>query len=562
MITRENYHQAIAKIDFESLPEDFKEGHEIFIATEKFPKKDEAVEKILDDYLETLNDYLNFQKSNKEPSIRDFYNMLSKNEVALLHTVGFNPQRQKLADELDISLEEIRVFDDRIRPKTKTEKQAPTSMPEPNPVPNNEEVRSRKAKMPKVPARHFVVVDEGTKLIKRYIGFHNKEKPMSAILSLIKAIQKEIIQQKVKRNSYYGKDFEAIQGKLVNFYNANSHKMDKVIIEINDEDLAKYVGMAGGVSVYKSVGIIKRFISMQGKEIDQATVDAYLKSIERAKITNEDPYFNRVRSIVKYIQQKIAGKPVQVTEQELNGMIGILNGCGCNDLGTIYDSKGKALRKCHSDKYSDARNGACSHHRGLRPQKKCKELNGIMTAEEVAGMQYEKLPFDGRWRNLLGLPATNFDMMIFGQPGSGKTTFLLLFAHYLATTFGNVLYISGEEYDSSPLTEKVNALPSIPRRLVFGRSLDKLPIPLYNFQFVILDSVTDLGIDIETYKSLRLQNPDTAFILILQTTKDGKFKGGKEWEHEVEIAGEIEEGTISIYKNRYGVKGSLDFFNN
>lgn len=556
MITRENYHQAIAKIDFRSLPGDFQEGHEIFIASEKFPKKDEAIEKILDDYLETLNDYLNFQKGNKEPSIRDFYNMLSKNEVALLHTVGFNPQRQKLADELSITLQEVIAFDKKIRPRPKSG----TAKPKGEPKLPKAKSKQDKREPSVVPTNQVVVLTEEIKFIKRYIGFHKKVKPLASFLSFIKALQRAIILKQIKKSSIYADDIRSIQARMVKVYNSYDHEERFFRVVINDEDLARYVGIVGGESVYKSVGIIKKFIGMQGKEVEQKTVDAYLKSIKKANLTDEDPYFDKVQTIVDLIRQKQDGKAIRITEQELNGLMGILNGCGCKDLGTIYNTRGKELRKCHSDKYSDARKGACSHHRGLKPQKNCKELNGIMTAEEVAGMQYEKLPFDGKWKDLLGLPATNFDMMVFGQPGSGKTTFLLLFAHYLATKFGNVLYVSGEEYDSSPLTEKVNALPSIPSRLVFGRSLNKLPIPLYNFQFVILDSVTDLGIDIETYKSLREQNPDTAFILILQTTKDGKFKGGKEWEHEVEIAGEIEDGTISIYKNRYGVKGQLNFF--
>jgi predicted ATP-dependent serine protease len=149
--------------------------------------------------------------------------------------------------------------------------------------------------------------------------------------------------------------------------------------------------------------------------------------------------------------------------------------------------------------------------------------------------------------------------MIYGQPGSGKTTFLLEFAHYL-TRFGDVLYVSGEEYNSSPLTEKVNALPSIPSNLHFSKRIKG--VQLSNYRFIILDSVTDLGIDLDTYKKLREDNPDTCFILILQTTKDGNFRGGKEWEHEVEIAAEIQDGVINIYKNRYGTKGQLNFFTN
>lgn len=560
MITKENYHNQIARIDIDSLPDNLKSGHEFFLESEEFYNDDDAhdLREVMDKYLKSLNEYLQYKKSDKEPIIRDFYNRLSKVEIASLRSTGFNAQNQKLADELKISLAEVLEFDERIRPQSNKTVSKPK--PEPSQAkPKGKKERASKEKTITEPANQVVSLGEDVKFIKRFVGFHNKNRPIISLLNFIKALQRAIVQKIIPKTSPHAEDIRKIQKRAVQFYNEHAEE-NEIKVVINDHDLARYVGISGGEKVYKSIGFIKRFISMQGKEIELAKVDAYLKSISKANLTDKDPYFDKVQSIVDYIQKRKKGKPVKVEEQELNGLQGIVEGCGCHHLGKIYDTEMKELRQCHSKKYSDARKGACSYHKGLRKQKKCKELNGIMTAEEVAGMQYEKLQFEGKWRALLGLPATNFDMMVFGQPGSGKTTFLLAFAHYLALNFGDILYISGEEYNSSPLTDKVNELPSIPPNLHFVKDIKG--IPLHNYKFIIMDSVTDLGIDLETYKTLREQNPDTAFILILQTTKDGKFKGGKEWEHEVEIAGSISEGVISIYKNRYGVKGTLDFFNN
>jgi hypothetical protein len=58
----------------------------------------------------------------------------------------------------------------------------------------------------------------------------------------------------------------------------------------------------------------------------------------------------------------------------------------------------------------------------------------------------------------------------------------------------------------------------------------------------------------------QLQHPDKAFIFILQHTKAGDFKGGKDWEHIAEIAGEVHKGVVNITKNRYAPKNTLDFF--
>lgn len=150
-------------------------------------------------------------------------------------------------------------------------------------------------------------------------------------------------------------------------------------------------------------------------------------------------------------------------------------------------------------------------------------------------------------------------MMLHGEPGAGKTTLLLKFAKYLANTFGKVLYISSEEFAASTMTEKVNSLLNpFPPNLEFAENLKDPQLSKYNF--VILDSVNDLGLQLQDYKDLRAKYPNTAFILILQHTKAGNYRGGKDWEHEIEIGGEVANGVITIYRNRYGVKGSMNFF--
>lgn len=559
MITKENYHNQIARIDIDSLPDNIKTGHEFFLESEEFYNDDDALDlkEVMDNYLKSLNEYLQYKKSDKEPIIRDFYNRLTKVEIASLRSTGFNAQNQKLADELKISLAEVLEFDERIRPKSKKNVSKPQSIPD---KPKKKEAKTTQEKTITEAANQVISLGEDVKFIKRFIGFHNKNKPIISLLNFIKALQRAIVQKIIPKTSAYADDIRKIQNRAVQFYNDHAEETEIKVV-INDHDLARYVGISGGEKVYKSIGLIKRFISMQGKEMELAKVDTYLKSISKANLTDEDPYFDKVQTIVDYIQKRKKGKPVKVEEQELNGLQGIVEGCGCHHLGKIYDSGQKELRQCHSKKYSDAKKGACSHHSGVKKQKKCKELNGIMTAEEVAVQEYETLDFDGKYKALMGNPASNFDMMLFGIAGSGKTTYLLQFAHYLCTKFYKpTLYVSGEEYNSLPLTLKIRELPSLPAKLFFAKNIDTVPIPLESFSFIILDSVTDLGINLDTYKRLRDEYPEAAFIVILQTRKDGQFKGGKEWEHEMEVAGVIESGTVSIYKNRYGVKGQLNFF--
>ncbi len=162
----------------------------------------------------------------------------------------------------------------------------------------------------------------------------------------------------------------------------------------------------------------------------------------------------------------------------------------------------------------------------------------------------------GKYSKYFGKVAHNFDLMLHGQPGAGKTYFLLKFANFYAEKFGKVLFVSDEEFGTVTLQNKINETGSTSKNLYFTKSLEN--VNLKDYVLVILDSITSTGLTIKRYIQLRLQNNNTAFIGIVQKNKDGSFKGGKEWEHEVEIAGELvfdDNGKrcIDVYKNRYGI---------
>lgn len=163
----------------------------------------------------------------------------------------------------------------------------------------------------------------------------------------------------------------------------------------------------------------------------------------------------------------------------------------------------------------------------------------------------------GKYTKYFGLVAHNFDLMLHGQPGAGKTYWLLKFANWYAEKFGNVLYVSDEEFGTVTLQNKINETNSTSKNLYFSKSLNNVE---GRFVLIILDSINSIGLTLNNYINLRLQNPNTAFIGILQKNKDGSFKGGKEWEHEFEIAGELvfddkNKRCINVYKNRYGILG-------
>lgn len=508
MITINNYFKEIESVGIHTLPETLQKSHEFVLKSTDNGShwnsyhSSEPIKRVIDLHISKLNEFISSRP-----------------------TVKSAPQKNKKVNT----------------PKPNKEK-----------APTKERVKKEKI----FTGRKVEVIGEEVKFIKRFVGLHNRVKSENAVLNLIKALQKSIVQKLIKKTSPLAANIQYIQEKLVKAYNNRQAGSDMKIV-INEADLGKFVSIAGGEQVFASIPIIKRFIGMQGKYSGDEKIVTFINHIEKSKKNDkfkDDPYEDKVKNILKALKQYKFGSERQllIAQAELNGLSGIVKACSCQtSVGQIYHTSGKKLRGCKSRSYSDAGKGACSHHRGL---------SGIVTGEDIMNREYEMLNFNSQWSSLIGKPEKNFTMMIHGEPGSGKTTFLMKFIKYLST-LGSGLYVSSEEFDSVTLKDKIQQfLSPIPSNIHFASNVQNVNLGKYGF--VVLDSITDLGMNLEDFKALKATYPNTAFILILQHTKDGKFKGGKEWEHEVQIAGHVANGTINIYKNRYGVKGSLNFFDN
>ncbi len=196
----------------------------------------------------------------------------------------------------------------------------------------------------------------------------------------------------------------------------------------------------------------------------------------------------------------------------------------------------------------------------------------VISAKDLLDTDFDDmLEFEGKWEHLFGHPSPDFSMMLSGAPASGKTTILLEFAYYLASNFGKVIYISSEEFGSVTLQDKLQEIIKsagmrsddnenkflLPDTLFFAKGMTDLE----QYDFIIIDSVNDLNLDLADYKEIRDIYEKKAFISVLQYTKAGDFRGGLDWEHEMDIACRIEAGVIDVNKNRYGEKGIYDYFN-
>ena len=171
--------------------------------------------------------------------------------------------------------------------------------------------------------------------------------------------------------------------------------------------------------------------------------------------------------------------------------------------------------------------------------------SGAVDASKLAGVKFRSLalgPFAKDFHKL----NSDSNVMIWGLPGSGKTVMLLKLAQHFAESGEKVLYIAEEEFGKSTLAEKITTFKIGNKNLKFAPEL----INLSPFDVIFFDSINSLQLAPKDVKSLDKKYPNKLFILIVQTTKAGDFRGGQDWEHLVDIAGEVKNRKLILRKNR------------
>ena len=89
---------------------------------------------------------------------------------------------------------------------------------------------------------------------------------------------------------------------------------------------------------------------------------------------------------------------------------------------------------------------------------------------------------------------------------------------------------------------------------------DYLPTDLSKYDFVFLDSVNKLGLSPEDLEELKHNYPETSFVYIFQTTKMGNFRGGNEFQHDVDVVIEVPEKGVATQFGRFNQGGEINIF--
>ncbi|MBI3136038.1 MAG: hypothetical protein HYZ14_15280 [Bacteroidetes bacterium] len=368
------------------------------------------------------------------------------------------------------------------------------------------------------------------KFIKKFLGLHGKKKIRHQIRLFLNMLQRSMKEMRIRKTSKYADQILQIQDELIKLHSRFVSDKQKITVDHPEAILEEYSSILGKQVEYLSIKFIKSYIGLQGKLIETKKVENLFKriinAIQSEKINKSDKYWKEIESILRNLKDFVNKNPkrgiLRIAKLELNGLHGI--------LGYTYEA--------------ESLSGT-----GRVPE------NTIMNSLDAVQLKFEKLGLTGKWLDFIGNPSRNFTMMIYGLPKMGKSILAVDFAGHLARNHGRVLYVAKEEGIDDTLIEKLDA--------VAHEQLDVsnyLPDDISGYNFIFLDSVTKLGLTPTELNLLQEQYSDKAFIYIFQTTKDGKFRGSNQFQHDVDVVVNVyEKGKASQY-GRFNQGGELDIF--
>jgi len=387
-------------------------------------------------------------------------------------------------------------------------------------------------------------IEEEVRFIKRYVMMHGKSVSIKQVLNLLNGLQRAILERRIRKTSPYAKEIKYMQEKLIGLYNfMRKNRKNEMEIELDKKILKEFSLIAGSETVRTSTNYLKRYVGIQGKEIDKEKAIKLIKALEKAaqkrKIAKNDPYVESLNKIYNSLHQFVSkakkGELLALHENALNGIESLL-GCVDNpDCGC--DNEEKSLRGIDDP-----------------PEKPAAHL---MNSMDFAEMEFETLGFMGKWLDLIGDPAVGFTAMVFGRPKMGKSFLCIDFAGYLARNHGETLYVASEEKLDKTLQDKLNDKNVKHPSLYVS---DHLPEDLSTYEFVFLDSVNTLHLTPDDLRLLKSQYPDKSFIYIFQTTKEGNFRGANQFQHDVDVVIEIPEKGKAVQFGRFNQGGEMEIF--
>lgn len=158
------------------------------------------------------------------------------------------------------------------------------------------------------------------------------------------------------------------------------------------------------------------------------------------------------------------------------------------------------------------------------------------------------------YRYLMGDISLNTYIVLTGAPGNGKSTFAVQFANYFDKNHGKAILMASEQSGANKplqmLLERENAKFDIhpnPRSLDNNDWIETCK----KYKLVVIDSANHLNLEALQIEELREKLPKTVFLVVLQSTKEGSYKGSTEFKHNCDVFLEAKNMEIHQTKSRF-----------
>ncbi|BBM84432.1 hypothetical protein [Candidatus Uabimicrobium amorphum] len=164
----------------------------------------------------------------------------------------------------------------------------------------------------------------------------------------------------------------------------------------------------------------------------------------------------------------------------------------------------------------------------------------------------------------LGSLPKKYRLMIHGLPGSGKSTFSLMFANRISNAHSKTLYLCVEEgAKSATMLKKIKQMRIRNKHLYLFHSNNEDEIyhriASLGISNVVVDSANRGHIPLEFLIRL-YEHIAGVLVYTMHSTKDGKHRGGTEFAHECDIEVRVTKGVAQTLKNRHGELASYQIF--
>lgn len=381
-------------------------------------------------------------------------------------------------------------------------------------------------------------VSDVVTLATRFVRLHGKEKTYNSLRLMLNTIDRAFLEKRISQETKHASLIKMVQGKL----RALLDKMkpgDIADIRLEEKTVTELLPVTAVEQQMLSIRFLKRYVSLQGRQVEKERVKALYNSIVRAvkrdKLSENDPYWKRIAAILKSMEELIRGKSeiavLELQKAELSGIAGILSALPAEGLSGLDQECSKASSNL---------------------------ATGEVRGGQVREMEFETFQLPGRVGVFLGeLDRNMAAFALTGDSGAGKSYFSFMLAKAFLLAGLTLKYFSLEEGIGKVTQEKLTAY-DIGDEIVLEASGKLMDVKdaARKYDVVVVDSFNKLGAKAEDFENLRKAHPETIFIMIFQKTTNGTMRGGSStlFDSTLTLDVRIEDGKRIAFaqKSRYG----------